>query len=460
MKPDSAAGGTLNTDLIAAVATAPGQGGIGVIRVSGPGAAEIALKVCGRLLKPRFASLCNFCDGEEVIDQGIALLFSAQASFTGEEVVEFQGHGGPVVLQRLLSLVCQLGARLALPGEFSERAFLNGKIDLAQAEAIADLISSTSVAAAKAAVNSLRGVFSEQINELAENMAKLRILVEACIDFPDEDVDFLEDGQVATRIEGMQRSLIELREKSAQGRLINEGINVALIGAPNAGKSSLLNVLAGEEAAIVTDIPGTTRDLLKVDMVLNGLPIRLVDTAGLRETIDEVEKHGVARARHQAQRAELILLVLDASTDTDIDTATQTLLGNLDYQAEVIVVVNKVDLLITTSTRLDYVSGIGPVIYVSATNGTGLTELSHLLGKQMGLTSQEAGFIARARHLAALDDALVALEQANLTLAQGDATEIVAEELKRAHESLGEIVGRVTPDDLLGRIFSEFCIGK
>ena len=251
----------LQSDLIAAVATAPGQGGIGVVRLSGPGAQHVAQQVCGKSLQPRLATYCNFSDADEVIDQGLALLFAAGASFTGEEVVELQGHGGPVVLQRLLDLVCQLGARLARPGEFSERAFLNGKIDHAQAEAIADLIASTSVAAARGALRSLQGAFSQRVHSLEEDLASLRVLVEACIDFPEEDVDFLEEAQVNQRISVLQASLAELKRQCSQGQLLNEGASVALIGAPNAGKSSLLNVLAGEEAAIVTDIPGTTRDL-------------------------------------------------------------------------------------------------------------------------------------------------------------------------------------------------------
>lgn len=453
----------LQSDLIAAVATAPGQGGIGVVRLSGPGAHQVAQQVCGKTLTPRVARYCDFCEGEEVIDQGLALLFAEGASFTGEEVVELQGHGGPVVLQRILDLVCTLGARVARPGEFSERAFLNGKIDLAQAEAIADLIASSSVSAARAALRSLQGDFSKRIHHLEEDLAALRVLVEACIDFPDEDVDFLEEAQVEQRVQALLDALALLKHQSRQGKILNDGAAVALIGAPNAGKSSLLNVLAGEEAAIVTDIPGTTRDLLKVDLVLEGLPLRLVDTAGLRETADKVEQLGVERARDQAQQADLLLLIIDASAqlldDASLQTQVAALMTGLSYDGQVILVLNKVD-LVEPSNRLELVQHQWPSYWISATTGAGLVELRQGIIQALGYEHQEASFTARTRHIEALDQAEHSLAAARSELQLGQSTEIVAEELRDAHLALGEIVGTVTPDDLLGRIFSEFCIGK
>jgi len=457
----------LHTDLIAAVATAPGQGGIGVVRLSGPGAHRVAQQVCGKTLQPRVATYCSFRagnrTGDDVLDQGVAILFAHGASFTGEEVVEFQGHGGPVVLQRLLDLVCQLGARLARPGEFSERAFLNGKIDLTQAEAIADLIASTSVSAARAAMRSLQGAFSNRVHDLEAQLSALRVLVEACIDFPEEDVDFLEEAAVGERIAALVQALQVLRQDSTQGRLLNEGAAVALLGPPNAGKSSLLNALAGEEAAIVTDIPGTTRDLLKVDLVLDGLPLRLVDTAGLRDSSDKVEQIGVSRARAQATQADLLLLVIDASElDPGADSiaaAVERVLQGLTFNGRVVVVLNKSDLLLS-EPAIAPDSVMQPVYWVSAKTGAGLNELREGIKRLFGFNQLEASFTARARHIEALQQAEQALEGAASLLLQGESTEIVAEELRAAHNALGEIVGTVTPDDLLGRIFSEFCIGK
>lgn len=453
---------TLHDDLIAAVATPPGQGGIGVIRLSGRGAADLARSICNQTLVPRHATYCKFCDGDEIIDEGIAIAFAQSASFTGEEVVELQGHGGPVVLQRLLDLVCQHGARLARPGEFSERAFLNGKLDLAQAEAIADLISSSSVAAARAAVRSLQGAFSKEVHGVAEHLAKLRVLVEACIDFPDEDVEFLQTGQVVARLQQGIDRLQQLKRDSVQGQLLNEGASVALLGAPNAGKSSLLNVLAGEEAAIVTDIPGTTRDLLKVDLLLDGLPLRLVDTAGLRESADQVEQMGVARAKAQAQQADLLLIVVDATAiaATGLDTYVSDLLNSVNVDLDLlpaIVVLNKIDLLPERETAF---SSRFIVVPVSALQGTGLSNLRAVIKNSLGFNQSESGFIARARHVAALELALAHLDEAKRLIDLGEDTEIAAEEMRFAHNALGEIVGTVTPDDLLGRIFSEFCIGK
>lgn len=451
--------GGLHTDLIAAVATPPGQGGIGIVRLSGAGARRVARQICGRTLQPRHATLCDFHDGDEIVDQGLALWFPGTASFTGEEVVELQGHGGPVVLQRLLDMVCALGARLARPGEFSERAFLNGKIDLTQAEAIADLIASTSVSAARAAVRSLQGVFSTQVRAVADGLSDLRVLVEACIDFPEEDVEFLKDAQVTEKVSAFESQLRELRSNSEQGRLLNEGLSVAIIGEPNAGKSSLLNVLTGEEAAIVTDIPGTTRDLLKVDMVLDGLPLRLVDTAGLRDSGDEVERQGVARAKQQASQADLLLVIFDAAITPveHIEQCLQRLLQGIEHDAKILLIMNKSDLLTTPQAQ---VSQVQRLHWLSTKTGDGIAELRTAIAQAAGFSDNEASFTARARHIEAITRAIDGLHKARQGLVKHEATEIIAEELRAAHNALGEIVGEVTPDDLLGRIFSEFCIGK
>jgi len=449
----------LASDLIAAVATAPGQGGVGIVRLSGAGAKAVGETICGRALPARSATYCDFSDDGEVLDQGIALLFAESSSFTGEEVVELQGHGGPVVLQRVLNAACSQGARLARPGEFSERAFLNGKIDLAQAEAIADLISSTSVAAARAAVRSLQGAFSQRVHAYTEDLAKLRVLVEACIDFPDEDVDALQDAQVDAAVGALVLSLSELKVDCEQGQLVNEGATVALLGAPNAGKSSLLNTLSGEDAAIVTDIPGTTRDLLKVDMVIEGIPLRLVDTAGLRDSGDQVERLGVARAKEQARQADLLMLVVDAVAESETDPV-EALLGGLQYDGQVVVVLNKVDLVQLRPACAAPGDSQYPTFWVSAKTGEGMQTLRAGLTRAVGLNSSEVGFAARARHVAAVDRSITNLREAQAGLRGGQHTEIVAEELRSAHVALGELVGTVTPDDLLGRIFSEFCIGK
>ncbi len=448
--------GGVQQDLIAAVATPPGQGGIGVVRLSGPGARSVGEAICGCELHPRRATYAAFRDGDDILDEGIALYFAEPASFTGEDVVELQCHGSPVVMQQLLDAACTRGARLAGPGEFSERAFLNGKLDLAQAEAVADLIAATSVAAARAAVRSLRGEFSEVVHGLAEALAQLRMLVEACIDFPEEDVEFLEEADVDGQITALLGALDDLRGRSEQGQLVNEGIHVALIGPPNAGKSSLLNALAGEEAAIVTDVPGTTRDLLKVDLVLSGMPLRLIDTAGLRDSDDTVERIGIERARAQADVADLVIVVLDASlvAAAAIDAAVAALAPPQGSRR--LVVMNKLDLLADRES-LDVGAG---VFWISARSGDGVEVLKRAIVDAAGLSGAEIGFTARARHLASLARAHDSLVKADQQLGAGEATEIVAEELRDAHNALGEIVGTETPDDLLGRIFSEFCIGK
>ena len=451
----------LTDDVIAAVATPAGQGGVGIVRVSGAGAQVIGQTICQKKLLPKTIIYTKFYSQNEVIDQGIVLFFQDGASFTGEEVVEFHGHGSPVVLQRLLDTVCHQGARLAQPGEFSQRAFLNGKIDLTQAEAIADLISSTSVAASKAAMRSLQGVFSQQINQLAESTAQLRMRVEACIDFPDEDIEFLQDIEFEQKISQLIAQLEHLYRECQQGQRLNDGAAIAMLGAPNAGKSSLLNCLSGEETAIVTDIPGTTRDLLKVDLLVKGMAVRLVDTAGLRDSDDEIEKIGVAKAIKQAKLADLILVIIDADQlpPDEWEKHISGLLISIEPDIPIIIVMNKVDLLGPDRPVNSHINKY-PVFWISAKQSSGLEQLKDGILQILGVTPSETIFIARARHLEALDDALHHLMLSRKEIIGHQAIEIMAEELNLAHQSLGEIVGAVTPDDLLGRIFSEFCIGK
>ena len=451
----------VDQDLICAIATPPGQGGIGVVRLSGPGAKQLAEEVCAKQLTPRKAVYCEFSHQQERLDDGLALWFPAPNSFTGEEVVELQGHGGPVVQQRLLTALCAGGARLARPGEFSERAFHNGKLDLAQAEGIADLISSTSVAAAKAALNTLKGKFSQRVNELIDALVSLRVQLEAAIDFPDEDIEILEQAGVVDKLRVLSELLQETLASATQGRLLNSGIQVALIGSPNVGKSSLLNALVGEDAAIVTDIPGTTRDLLKIDLLINGLPIRLVDTAGLRVATDEVEQQGVARAKAQISEVDLVLLVVTAPELDLVDT--QNMINEVESYAtdqqlappKILVVVNKTDL----ASPPIFGNAIASV-EVSALTGKGLDELRSAIQTRVGFAQENTEFTARTRHVEALEAAAVQLERARVGLEQGLAAELIAEELAHAQYHLGNITGALTADELLGKIFSEFCIGK
>ena len=451
----------VDQDLICAIATPPGQGGIGVVRLSGTGAKQLAETVCSKQLTPRKAVYCEFSHQQERLDDGLALWFPAPNSFTGEEVVELQGHGGPVVQQRLLTALCAGGARLARPGEFSERAFHNGKLDLAQAEGIADLISSTSVAAAKAALNTLKGKFSQRVNELIDALVSLRVQLEAAIDFPDEDIEILEQAGVADKLKVLSELLQETLASATQGRLLNSGIQVALIGSPNVGKSSLLNALVGEDAAIVTDIPGTTRDLLKIDLLINGLPIRLVDTAGLRVATDEVEQQGVARARAQIAEVDLVLLVVTAPELDLVDT--QNMINEVESYAtdqqlappKILVVVNKTDL----ASPPIFGNSIASV-EVSALTGQGLDELRSAIQTRVGFAQENTEFTARTRHVEALEAAAVQLEHVRAGLEQGLAAELIAEELTHAQYHLGNITGALTADELLGKIFSEFCIGK
>ncbi|MCZ6641888.1 MAG: tRNA uridine-5-carboxymethylaminomethyl(34) synthesis GTPase MnmE [Gammaproteobacteria bacterium] len=439
-------------ETIAAVATPPGQGGIGIVRLSGPDAKTIGEGIVGQPLQPRRVKFSEFKDrAGNVLDEGLVLYFAAPRSFTGEDVIELQGHGGPVVMQLLLDEAVGRGARLARPGEFTERAFLNGKIDLAQAEAVADLIGSSSRAAARGAVRSLKGDFSKAVFALDQQVLQVRVYMEAAMDFPDEEVDFLSHGQVVARLGEIRQGLDRLLRDSTQGVLLNEGITVAILGAPNVGKSSILNVLSGEERAIVTDIPGTTRDLLHVDLTLQGLPIRIVDTAGLRDTSDPVEIEGVRRAEQQAAEADLVLWVTEAGQEET------TVWSGSDCMIHV---ANKVDLTEFEAGPARRPDGHSQV-KISAKTGAGIDVLRTCILEKAGFAPGEGStFTARKRHMLALGEALGALQRGQALIDENLQSELVTEELRIVHEALGTIVGVVTADDLLGEIFANFCIGK
>jgi tRNA modification GTPase len=437
-------------DTIVALATPAGRGGIGVVRLSGPQVPEIARAVLMRLPAARRATLCAARAARgEALDRGIALYFPAPDSYTGEHVLEFHGHGGPVVLHALLAAFLDAGARLAEPGEYTRRAFLNGKLDLAQAEAVADLIDAASREAARSALRSLSGEFSAAIESLVAGLTELRALTEATLDFPEEELDPLDRGAARARLEGLRGALEEVLAKSRQGSLLRSGIHIVLAGRPNVGKSSLLNRLAGEERAIVTAIPGTTRDALRESIQIEGVPVHVVDTAGLRESADEVERLGVERAWREVARADVVLMVLDAAAG--IGAEDRAILQGLPAQGERILVLNKIDL--APAARCEWAA-----VRVSAKTGEGLADLRRAILEAAGWrASGEPVFLARERHLRALARAQAHLEAARDRAAQW---ELFAEELRLAQEALGEITGRVTADDLLGEIFARFCIGK
>lgn len=452
-----------HNDTIIAQATAPGRGGVGILRISGPLACEVAQVVLGKLPKPRYADYLPFRDVDgSVLDQGIALWFPGPNSFTGEDVLELQGHGGPVILDLLLKRILTLaGIRIARPGEFSERAFLNDKLDLAQAEAIADLIDASSEQAARSALNSLQGVFSTRINGLVDALIHLRIYVEAAIDFPDEEIDFLSDGKIEAQLNQVIGSLDEVQAEARQGSLLREGMKVVIAGRPNAGKSSLLNALAGREAAIVTDIAGTTRDVLREHIHLDGMPLHIIDTAGLREASDEVERIGIERAWNEIEHADRVLFMVDGTTTDATDPATlwPDFIARLPAHLPITVVRNKADVT-GESQGLEEVSGYS-LVRLSARTGDGVDILRTHLKKSMGFeTHLEGGFLARRRHLQALEQAAEHLQQGKMQLLGPMAGELLAEELRLAQQSLSEITGEFTSDDLLGHIFSSFCIGK
>ncbi len=447
-------------DTIVAVATAPGRGGIGIVRVSGPLAESILKNVTGREVKPRYAKHCRFLDDEgEPIDDGVVLFFPGPDSFTGEDVVEFQGHGSPVVADMLVSRCIALGARIAAPGEFSQRAFLNDKIDLAQAEAIADLIASASVAAARGATRSLQGAFSSRINELVAELTSLRVFVEAAIDFPEEEIDFLSDERVTLGLREIQDGLDRTTREASQGQIILEGASVVLAGRPNAGKSSLMNCLTQSETSIVTEVPGTTRDIVNQAMQLDGIPLHLVDTAGIRESDEIVEAEGIRRAQAAIASADLVILVIDASLDEATRSAHLKALTDEIATDAYTLVLNKADLVdeATDLAREEFADAV----VLSCKQGDGLDSLKNKLKQQLGYDAAlGSNFTARARHVDALERAGAAVERGARQLKQSGAGELLAEELKIAQDCLGEITGVVTADDLLGEIFSSFCIGK
>jgi tRNA modification GTPase len=449
-------------DTIAAQATPPGRGGVGIIRLSGPDALAIAQQLLGFTPKPRYAHYTPFLDGQgEQLDQGIAIYFPNPNSFTGEDVVELQGHGGPVIIDLLLQRCIALGARLARPGEFSERAFLNDKLDLAQAEAIADLIDSSSEQAARSALRSLQGAFSRQIDELVEALIQLRIQVEAAIDFPEEEIDFLADGKVQADLELILQQLQQVRQEARQGSLLREGMNVVIAGRPNAGKSSLLNALAGRDTAIVTEIEGTTRDVLREQIHIDGMPLHIIDTAGLREAPDTIERIGIERAWEEIRRADRILMMVDSSQCATTDPAQlwPELADHLGDLGHLTLIRNKADLSgEPVGIRQE---GEYSLICLSAKQGLGIDLLREHLKQVMGFhATTEGGFMARRRHLDALERAQQLLETGAEQLKRHGAGELLAEDLRQAQQVLGEITGAFSSDELLGRIFSSFCIGK
>ena len=449
-----------NRTTIAAIATPPGRGGVGVIRLSGPKAKEIAEALTKKALdQARYAGFRKFYDANnEVMDEGLAICFPNPNSFTGEDVVELQGHGGPVIQNALLGRLFELGAIAAKAGEFSMRAFENGKLDLVQAEAIADLIDATSQAAARSAVRSLQGAFSTKVNAVLEQLIHLRLHVEAAIDFPEEEIDFLADGKILNLLDGVANAVTAVQQSARQGQLLREGLQVVIAGKPNAGKSSLLNALAGIERAIVTDIAGTTRDVLHEKITLNGLPITLTDTAGLRETGDIVEKEGIRRAIKEIEQADLLLLVYDLSQGEDPLALAQEYFADHIEPKRLMLIGNKCDLTGKSAEILDY-QGFRHIA-VSAKQETGVQSLIDAITAHAGFQPEEDTFIARTRHLDAMKRTQEYLAEAREQLVVYNAGELVAESLRLAQNALGEITGDFSADDLLGKIFGSFCIGK
>jgi tRNA modification GTPase len=463
----------LEIDTVCAIATAPGRSGVGIVRISGPLALSISEQILGFTPTPRHAHFCNFLDAAEItIDQGIALFFSTPNSFTGEDVLELQGHGGTYVMRDLLDRAVQLGARLANPGEFSERAFLNNKIDLLQAEAIADLIESNSKQAARSALRTLQGEFSNKILNLLHLLIEARVNVEATIDFSDEDIDFVSENKVGDSLSAILESIETTLAQAKQGALLKEGINVVIAGRPNAGKSSLLNALSGVDSAIVTNIPGTTRDLLSEEINIDGLPVHIIDTAGIRISDDIVEKEGLRRAQLAMEQADQLLLIVDKSQpEQDVETllAPLVLLTNksikeLKCLQNTAIIFNKIDLLnsevpsLSTVSYLDYSI---PAISLSAKENTGVDLLREYIKEAIGFNANEEGvFIARQRHLVALGNAKQLIQTALEVLVKNSSLELIAEDLRFAQMQLGAITGEFTSDDLLGEIFSNFCVGK
>lgn len=449
-------------DSIVAIATAPGRGGVGIVRVSGPDISAFTAAIIGKPLVPREATFCRFRGGNtEVIDEGVAIYFPAPASFTGEHILELQGHGGPVILDALVQRCVELGARPARPGEFSERAFLNDKLDLAQAEAIADLIDASSIQAARSAVRSLQGDFSRLVNELVDRLIKIRIYVEAAIDFPEEEIDFLADERLAENLRQLIADIADTQSKAQQGSLLRDGMTLVLAGKPNAGKSSLLNALAGRDAAIVTPQAGTTRDVLRETINLDGMPLHIVDTAGLRDSDDEIELEGIRRAWLEIEKADQVLFLVDANeTDSpDLTAIWPEYFARFgDSVQPITVVLNKIDQSGHAGGRVE--QGINSFA-ISAKHKTGIDSLVAFLQTSMGFEERAEGlFSARRRHLTALQAALDLVVVGQQQLSGSGAGELLAEDLRLAQNHLAEITGAFSSDDLLGHIFSSFCIGK
>jgi tRNA modification GTPase len=443
---------------IAAISTASGAGGIGVIRVSGPAALKIAQKISGSILKPRVANFHSFRDlNGSLIDQGLILFFPGPNSFTGEDTIEFQCHGGTVVTQELLNLCVRMDAVLAEPGEFTKRSYLNNKIDLAQAESIADLINASTAEAAQSAANSLSGKFSFEINNLLKYLIELRMYVEACLDFPEEDIDFISEGNVKEKLQDLSETMAKIIQAASQGQLLRDGISLVLVGQPNVGKSSLLNQLSGEDKAIVTDVPGTTRDAITSDINLNGITLNIIDTAGLRDTDDPIEKFGIEKTWSSLEKGHVALFLVEANKGiTDYE---KSILARLPKQIKCIWVFNKIDLQKDRAKKKQLDND--QMVYISAKTGEGLDLLKQAILNEVGFKENVEGsenkFIARKRHLEALENVHKSLQNAQLNLLSA---ELVAEELTIAQKYLSSITGEFSSDDLLGEIFSQFCIGK
>lgn len=448
-------------DTITSVATASGRAGVGIIRISGPDALSIIEKVIRFIPKNRHAHYCDFFDQDGLrLDQGIAIYFKGPYSFTGEDVVELQAHGGPVVLDLLIKTVLAFGARVAEAGEFSQRAFLNEKLDLVQAEAVSDLINSSSEQAARSALRSLQGEFSKKIDSIVATLIDIRMFVEAAIDFPEEEIDFLSDSNVLNQIDELRENMTVLLANAQQGALLTEGMRVVIAGKPNAGKSSLLNALSGKDSAIVTDIEGTTRDVLKEQINIDGMPLHVIDTAGLRESTDQVEQIGISRAWKEIEQADRILLVVDACDLSNQENLVwPEFIQKLNRSDHLTLIRNKVDKLSEDSSISN--EGDFPIISLSAKSGSGLNLLRDHLKACVGYDSgNEGSFTARRRHLQAIEKALDSIHLGRAQLVDMNAGELLAEELRIAQEHLGSITGKFRPDDLLGEIFSSFCIGK
>lgn len=446
----------MSNETIVAIATPPGRGGVGIIRLSGSIALAIAYRITGvESFTPRQARyVCFYRHDKALLDQGLVCFFKAPMSFTGEDVIELHAHGSPIVLDELVAACIQLGARIAKPGEFSERAFLNGKIDLTQAEAIADLINASSETAARMAVKSLQGDFSMQVNALNEQLIRLRLYVEAAIDFPEEEIDFLQDGKIHAALQAIIAELGVLRATANQGTILREGLSLVITGLPNAGKSTLINTLSGRDVAIVTAIAGTTRDVMREFVLLDDIPIHLIDTAGLRTSNDLIEQEGIKRAWKEVHRADCVLLLIDVNYPEETQQLHRDIAAALPSSVPLIRVYNKID----TAKRSAHSDENG--VYVSAKSGEGLDLLKAKIKNAVGYQPVEGQFLARRRHLDALDKTLRLLTTGRQQLVEHRAGELLAEDLRLAHRTLGEITGEFSSDDLLGKIFSSFCIGK